>query len=98
MKELKVGQLKTALFQWKDFDFFLSEGKVCFVGLGSDPKSENRRRWMISVAAPCQCAEVRLGGIYIPSPARPFKVKYFDTFLLSSDPDEIKQWLNCPGK
>ena len=77
---------------------FLFEGTICFAGLESNPEPGGKLRWMIPMADPCKCTEVRLGGMYNPTLTRPFEVKYLDTSLQSSDSNEIKKWLNCPGK
>ncbi|XP_038060061.1 lactadherin-like [Patiria miniata] len=39
-----------------------------------------------------------MGGLNTFVPYRPYEVTYYDTFLISSDPEEIQQWLNCTGK
>ena len=68
--------------------------------MGQEPDRElhNRYRWVIPVEDPCQCTEIQLGGMTTRAPCRPFKVTYYDTFLLSTNPQEIQQWLKCNGK
>ncbi|XP_022111268.1 uncharacterized protein LOC110990532 [Acanthaster planci] len=67
----------------------------CVIGQEPDPASHGRYRWVIPVLDPCRCTEVQIGGMNTLAPHRPFEVVYFDTFLQSSNPVEIRKWFNC---
>ena len=69
----------------------------CTIGQEVDPYTR-RPRWLIKEKDPCQCTEIRRGCFNTFLPRRPFKVTYYDTYLVSSDPVEIRLWLNCTGK
>ena len=75
-----------------------SPATVCTMGQEPDPNSQGRPRWVIPVQNPYQCTEVRMGSFNTRALSRPYKVAYYDTLLVSSDPDEIRQWLNIHGK
>ena len=68
---------------------------LCYMGKEPDPDSHNKYRWVIPVEDPCQCTKVQMGSVNTRTPCRPFKVTYYDTFLLSDDPVEIRKLLNC---
>ncbi|XP_038061162.1 uncharacterized protein LOC119731933 [Patiria miniata] len=75
---------------------YLAEAAMyCEIGQEPDPASQNRYRWVIPVKDPCQCTEVRVGSLNTRAPCRPFDIKYYDTFLHSSNQTEIRKWLNC---
>ena len=71
---------------------------ICTISQEPDPDMDNRYRWVIPVEDPCHCIELHVGGVSTRAPCRPFSVKYFDSFMYSDDPEEIRKWLNCPGK
>ncbi|XP_038046744.1 lactadherin-like [Patiria miniata] len=68
----------------------------CIIEQEPDPET-GRYRWLIQAHDPCQCAEIGMGGFSTFVPYRPYEVTYYDTFLISSDPKQIQQWLNCTG-
>ncbi|XP_038064692.1 retinoschisin-like [Patiria miniata] len=69
---------------------------VCYIGQAPDPESYDSYRWVIPIEDPCGCTEVKLGGVNILTSRRPpIRVKYYDVFLLTKDPEEIWTWLNC---
>ncbi|XP_038061206.1 uncharacterized protein LOC119731954 [Patiria miniata] len=73
----------------------VSQAMYCEIGQEPDPASQNRYRWVIPVKDPCQCTEVRVGSLNTRAPCGPFDVRYYDTFLHSSNQTEIRKWLNC---
>ncbi|XP_038061158.1 uncharacterized protein LOC119731931 [Patiria miniata] len=72
-----------------------TQAMYCEIGQEPDPACQNRYRWVIPVKDPCQCTEVRVGSLNTRAPCRPFDIKYYDTFLHSSNQTEIRKWLNC---
>ncbi|XP_038066571.1 lactadherin-like [Patiria miniata] len=68
----------------------------CTITQEPDPQT-GRYRWLIQAVDPCECTQIGMGGFSTFVPYRPYEVTYNDTFLISSDPEEIQQWLNCPG-
>ncbi|XP_038068756.1 lactadherin-like isoform X2 [Patiria miniata] len=72
------------------------EAMPCTITQEPDPHT-GRYRWLIPAVDPCECTQIGMGGFSTFVPYRPYEVTYYDTFLISSDPGEIQQWLNCPG-
>ncbi|XP_038060996.1 uncharacterized protein LOC119731795 [Patiria miniata] len=68
----------------------------CTINQEPDPET-SRYRWLIQAVDPCKCTEIGMGGFSTFVPYRPYEVTYYDTFMISSDAEEIKQWLNCPA-
>ncbi|XP_038060479.1 lactadherin-like [Patiria miniata] len=74
-----------------------TQATPCTITQEPDPQT-GRYRWLIQAVDPCGCTEIGMGGFSTFVPYRPYEVTYYDTFLISSDPEEIQQWLNCTGK
>ncbi|XP_038060468.1 lactadherin-like [Patiria miniata] len=68
----------------------------CTINQEPDPET-GRYRWLMQAVDPCKCTEIGMGGFSTFVPYIPYEVTNYDTFLISSDPVEIQQWLNCPA-
>ncbi|XP_022103183.1 retinoschisin-like [Acanthaster planci] len=72
-----------------------SQAMQCIIEQQLDPGT-HRFRWLIRGEDPCQCTTIGMGGLVTDSALHSTKMTYYDTFLISSDKQEIQRWLTCP--
>ena len=74
--------------------FGTGQAHVCYAG--NEPDSSGKMRWVLPYRNPCDCTEIRLGGVNMQAPQRPFQPRYLNSFVITDDIKEINMTAELP--